>query len=343
MSDLRTPVDPSPPRLGGRYYESAIYCRTGDEKRPGLVGLPDVTTLQVCPDLPEEPEAKTQEAGGEAPEAAPPSWFVRVVFDKLLDPSVEDLIPQLDAAGLPTGVILGTLANTQPVTLKCDTATTRGVYVDVPYSGYYVPNGNSISWPLGPALFVQPLSAVSVQTGAICQIGIKDMVHNKDGDSVPTDQRSRSFKIAPMALRFSSPDPGDDDPGVIELDSSSPVQFFWTAAFTTMPVADEINIFEAPNTAAGGPDMTVCGSGGTKVLATDIVTAPDGTGAATTALIMDLSLKNADPMLAWKPSTTYRVEFGANAKITPKQGGADAIFPGPADYTLCFHTPAPAM
>ncbi len=43
-------------------------------------------------------------------------------------------------------------------------------------------------------------------------------------------------------------------------------------------------------------------------------------------------------MLAWKPNTTYRIEFGPNAKITPKQGGAAGTFP--AGYKLCFHTTA---
>jgi hypothetical protein len=40
----------------------------------------------------------------------------------------------------------------------------------------------------------------------------------------------------------------------------------------------------------------------------------------------------------WKANTTYRIEFGPNAKITPKQGGADGTFP--AGYKLCFHTTA---
>jgi hypothetical protein len=332
MSDLRTSVDPVTPGLGGRLIESATFCRLGDEKRPGLVGLPDISTTQVCPDEIDAP-SKTQ---GSA-EGAPPNWFARVVFDKLLDPTVEDLIPQLDAMMKPTGVMLGTLVNTQPVTLKCNG-------VDVAYNGYYVPNGNRISWPLGPALFVAPLSAVGVPTGATCEVGIKDMVHNKDGESVPTDQRSYTFKIAPMTLRFSSPDPTDDDPGKIELAAKSPVKFYWTAAFTTMPDPTQIKIFEAPNTAAHDADTSICDTGGAAVLSTDIVTAPNGTGATTTALIMNLSVKTADPMVSWKPDTTYRVEFVANgAKITPKQGGADGTFPGPADYKLCFHTPAPAM
>lgn len=326
MSDLKTSVDPNPPDLD-RLIESATHCRLNDEKRPALVGLPTFSTTQVCPDdlsMPSETEGTA--------EGAPPSWFVRVVFDQLLDPDVEELVDQLDANGNPTGVKLGSLLNTQPVALKCNG-------VDVPYDrapprapiSYYVPNGNRISWPLGPALYIQPDVATSVPVGASCEISIKDIVRNKSGESVPMDQRSFAFKIAPMELRFSNPDPADGAPGAIELDPASPVEFYWTAAFTTMPDPTEIHIFE-------GADATVCGTGGTPIDPADIETSAAGTGAATTALIMNLGLKSQGPDFAWKANTTYRVEFGANAKITPTQGGADGIFP--AGYKLCFHTTA---
>src|SRR5689334_11435625 len=49
MSDLRTGVDPNPPPLS-RLIESATHCRLNDVKRPGLVGMPDFSTYQVCPD-----------------------------------------------------------------------------------------------------------------------------------------------------------------------------------------------------------------------------------------------------------------------------------------------------
>jgi hypothetical protein len=333
MSDLRTPSDPSPPRLGGRLYESATFCRASDEKRPGLVGLPDVTTMQVCP----EDLTKDVADSGKV-EGAPPNWFARVVFDQLLDPTVEDLVDQLDAMMKPTGTKLGTIATTQPVTLQCTNAA--GTLVDVPYGGYYVPNGNSISWPLGPALFVQPTSAVSVPVGATCQVGVKDMVHNKAGDQVASDQRSKKFefKIAPMDLRFSDPDPEDGKDGAIEVSPKSPVRFFWTAALQATPTVTDIQIFEGPNLNAGAdPDPAVCGTGGTQVLATDILATRNGAGAATTSLIMNLAVK--DPASAthlWKENTTYRVQFGPNAKVTPNQGGADGTFP--TGYKLCFHT-----
>ncbi len=84
MSDLRTGVDPGFPQGPldlSRLIETATHCRINDEKRPGLVGLPTQKTTQVCPDDLGMPSP----AEGSA-EAAPPNWFVRVVFDKLLDP-----------------------------------------------------------------------------------------------------------------------------------------------------------------------------------------------------------------------------------------------------------------
>lgn len=345
MSDLRSTIDPDFPSGGldlARLVETATHCRLDDEKRPGLVGLPTLKALQVCP----ENLAMASSTEGTA-EGSPPNWFARIVFDKLLDPDVEELVDQLDALGNPVipNVKQGTLFNTQPVTLKCNG-------VDVPYDrdrplapiSYYVPNGSRVSWPLGPALYIQPVNPVSVPTGATCEIGIKDMVVNKAGESVPADQRTFQFKIAPMKLRFAVfdgtavEDPADAADGKLALDPASPVEFFWTAAFTSQPAPvsapidpAEIKIFE-------GADATVCGSGGTQVATTDIETSARGTTAVTTALVMHLDLKSQGPDFAWKGNTTYRIEFGPNAKITPRQGGADGTFP--AGYKLCFHTTA---
>src|SRR5262245_29484264 len=66
--------------------ESATFCKPGDEKRPGLVGLPDFTTTQICPDT-------LTEAAPQIINASPELWYIRVMFDELLDASIEDLIP----------------------------------------------------------------------------------------------------------------------------------------------------------------------------------------------------------------------------------------------------------
>lgn len=349
MSDLETAVDPNPAGIG-RIVETATFCRLNDEKRPGLVGLPDIRVIQVCPEIVSKPSDNDGAA-----EAAPPTWFVRVVFDKLLDSSIEDLVPQLDTTGKPTGITIGTLKNTQPVALTCNGA-------DVPYDGYYVPNGNRSSWPLGPALFIQPRSFIQPQmfplvpTGAACTVSIKDNVHNKSGQSVPMEQRDYKFNVAPMRLRFSSPAPEDSTDGSLLLDPNTPVDFFFTAALKVTSGANaldpaQVTIFSGPNLNVstdkpdGDVDPAVCNGGGAAVDPATFKAVPRGTTATTTALVLRLSIPTVvdpttDPPKTanWAPKTTYRIEFTPDAKVTPNQGGPDGGFP--ADYKLCFHTPA---
>jgi hypothetical protein len=320
MSDLLTSVDPSPPFFA-RLIEEATYCRLNDDKRPGIVGLPDFTTTLVCPEDLTKPAEKVGTVEG-----TPPNWTVRVVFDKLLDPTVEDLIP-MDPTN-PTGTQVGTIVNTQPVTLKCNG-------VDVPYGGYYAPNGSNVSWPPGPDIFIIPAMAVSVPTGANCEVGIKDMVHNKKGESVPADQRTYSFKIAPMRLRFSDPDASraSTQNGTFEQDLDTPLLFYWTGAIATtggVPAAADIEIFE-------GADASICTAGGTRVPDAEIDVSRVGATAATTALIMGLGV-TSDVDHVWKPETQYRVQFGANAKVLAGQGGPAGTFP--SGFKLCFKTSA---
>jgi hypothetical protein len=323
MSDLRTESDPNPPGLP-RLLEAATFCRLNDVKRPGQVDLPDLTTTQECPDDLSQPSDTEGVAQG-----APPTWFVRVVFDMLLDPKVEDLLDVLGPDNKPTGVKVGSLLATQPVTLRCDG-------IDIKYDGYYVPNGNRVSWPLGPALFIQPLSPVDVATGASCEVGVKDMVHNKRGQSVAGD-RTFKFKIAPMRLRFSQPAQVDGKPGSVTLDPSTPLQYFWTAAIGAMPAGTEITISSGPNAADGSADPAVCsGASGAPVDAADIGVT-HGDGEASTALIMSLILSPGG-VDGWAPGTTYRVRFAPTAKVTAAQGGAPGTLP--ANYDLCFHTTA---
>lgn len=345
LSDLETAIDPAPLGLG-RIVESATFCRLNDPKRPSLVGLPDIRVIQVCPDDLNKPADDNGAA-----QAVPPQWFVRVVFDELLDPTIEDLVPQLDSKGNPTGVTVGTLKNTQPVTLKCNNA-------DVPYDGYYVPNGNRQSWPLGPALFIQPLSATSVPTDASCTVGLRDTIHNKSGQSVPTDQRQFTFKLAPMQFRFSSPDPSEaDKSGAVEIGLKTPIDLFWTAALKAGPVlmtgTDKITpstldptkviITSGPNNPDGSANSDVCGgTGGTPVDPLTIRAFLRGTTATTTALVLriDIGGPTAAPFTGWAPDTTYNLTFADGAAVTPAQGGPDGPLPGASDYSLCFHTPA---
>src|ERR1700733_13531497 len=124
-SDLRTGGIPGPPavlvespdpRGNPGNLEVATFCKLNDVKRPGIVGLLDTSTYTVCPlDL--------TMGAPEVTNADPTLWYVRLMFDELLDPSVEDLVPIIDPTTmLPNGTYNGTLANTQPVTLQCEDA-----------------------------------------------------------------------------------------------------------------------------------------------------------------------------------------------------------------------------
>src|SRR5689334_10731229 len=128
--------------------ESATYCKPNDPKRPGKVGLPAYGLNPVICPLDGAPVDMLTDAW-------PESWYVRIVFDELLDPDVETLEPVLDAMGNETDMATGSLAATQPVILKCQDV--NGVMIDVDYDGYYSPSGNTVTWPLGPSLVIKPL------------------------------------------------------------------------------------------------------------------------------------------------------------------------------------------
>jgi hypothetical protein len=358
MSDLQTSLDPDSEKAGGlgRYLEDATFCRLNDDKRPGLVGLADIRTTRVCP-----VDLKMGAMNEGVAQAAPPVWFVRIVFDKLLDPSIEDL----DTS--QSGDTFGTFKNTQPVTLRCND-------VDIAYDGYYVPNGNKESWPLGPDLFIKPITPTDAPTGATCTVAVKDNVHNKAGQSVPTDQRSYTFKLAPMSFRFSDPAPDDKHDGSLGVDPRTPIELFFTAELkvagtvtttTTSPMGvkvtstinlsdldlSKVELTSAPNQPDGSPTSAVCdGAAGTPVNPLKIrayrrgpLTADDS---PETALVLrldaggDLAGPTAQMDQVWEPSTTYLLTFAPGAAVSPKQGGGPGALPGADDFSLCFHTTA---
>src|SRR5580698_4353221 len=175
----------------GSLIELAAFCKTqgpedgakgaGDSLRPDEVLTSETYDLQVCPaDLTQPAPALTN--------VDPGTWYVRIQFSELLDPSIEDLVPITDMNGNPTGTSMGTLKNTQPVTLQCQSSMGNGALVDVPYDGYYDPSGDSVSYPLGPSLVVQPADPTLVATGSMCQITLKNTIKDKDENPVPTDQ-----------------------------------------------------------------------------------------------------------------------------------------------------------
>ena len=203
----------------GATVEQATFCKTsgpndgaagaGDPQRPDQVNTIDLVPLIICPeDLTKGIDPRN--------DAMPEAWYARIEFDELLDPSIEDLVPNVDASGAPDGTYTGTLANTQPVTLKCDSATGAG-QVEVPYDGYYSPSGDKISYPLGPSLVIVPADPTVVATSSGCSITLKENIKDKDGNQVPADQRGPyTFKVGAITVTVIDPPdstpPGKQDP-----------------------------------------------------------------------------------------------------------------------------------
>ena len=194
--------------------ETGTYCKPNDPKRPEKVGIPFYgISAQVCPD-----------GGGAASEltdADPNGWYVRVMFDELLDPNVETLEPILDAMGNETDTFTGSFATTQPVTLKCQDV--NGNLADIPYDGYYSPSGNSFTWPVGPGIVIKPADPTVVPVESECQITLKkDVIKDKDGVSIAdADTQPFKFKIAPVSFipDFQGPTDGSAvDPTAGEAD-----------------------------------------------------------------------------------------------------------------------------
>jgi methionine-rich copper-binding protein CopC len=256
---------------GGAALEQATFCKTqapndgaqgaGDNKRPDQVNLNDVTPLVYCP-------TDLTKGVDEVISAMPESWYVRIEFDELLDPSVEDLVADVDATGAPTGTYTGTLANTQPVTLKCASSKGTGL-VDVPYDGYYSPAGNSISYPLGPSLVIIPVDPTVIATGSECTVTLKDSIHDKDGVQVPADQRGTAatpykFKLAPIQVVAITPPDGTAvdpvDAGVDLTFNAAIDQASLEAAIDFAPVLANSNVsLETPEEFLVGGDFVTAG------------------------------------------------------------------------------------
>ena len=175
----------------GHLVESATYCKENDAKRPNIVGLPDFTTQTICDDDMSKPAPMVTNAYADG-------WYIRVMFDELLDPDVEELEEIEDDTGAGTGTFEGHIANTHPVKLECESV--NGGMVEVEYDGYYSPSGNSITWPLGPSLVIKPNHPELVATNKMCQVTLLDVIEDKSGEKVPDAQVGpHRFQIAPIA------------------------------------------------------------------------------------------------------------------------------------------------
>lgn len=234
--------------------ESATYC-ADDVKAPGTVGLPDFTTKKVC----ENGQAFDDENGYGTPVpvdiatgAVPDGWYARIMFDELLDPDVETLVETSDGSGIYEGHINTTL----PVTLICDG-------VEIAYDGYYVPNGNNVTWPLGPSLVVFPADYSTIATGSTCSVELKDNVVDKDGNQVPAAQRGPfEFVLGDLAILAIAPDPDSS----VEAETQVIVEFNQAVADGSLSPAEvEIladGVAVTATISTDGPDFLIAPVGG---------------------------------------------------------------------------------
>ncbi len=306
------------------FLESAVFCKPNDDKRPGFVGTPiggviicDADDLSV-PAPPVTDAVPTDLAQGGSGSGG---WYVRIMFDELLDPNIEELLPILDPATMAeTGQFTGSLLNTQPVIVTCGGT-------EVAYDGYYSPSGNSVTWPLGPSLFIAPLDRSAIATGSECTVEIKDNVVDKGGVAVPSDQRGGGgeygFTIAGLALTDTSPQPAGDGAMPAVIVPEAPVSLQFNAFIDPASIsADEVVITK--HTTAD------CSDAGTAVAnAAKVIDGGDG--------VVELSLNTAGADLAWEAESFYSITFTADNAVADLAGGAGAL-PAAADFTLCFNT-----
>jgi hypothetical protein len=195
----------------GQLVEQATYCKPNDEKRPSLVGLPDFTTQQVCP-------VNLSETVDTVDSAYPDGWYVRIMFDELLNGDVETLTEVIDPdTGEATDTYVGSIATTHPVKLECKNLA--GAMVEVDYDGYYSPSGNRITWPVGPSLVIKPNDPTLIATNADCQVTILDVVTDKAGEAVPAGDRG-PYKFTVAGIQVLAIDPPDDEEGTTPIDAT---------------------------------------------------------------------------------------------------------------------------
>ena len=294
--------------------EVATFCKLDDAKRPGLVSANPLGPAQVCP-------SDLAAGAAEVTDTVPSGWYVRIQFDELLDPdAAETLVPILDAQGHPTGTYSGTLVDTRPVTVMCN-----GAAID--YDGHYQPGGNSLTWPVGPSLFVAPLDTSVIPTSSHCEVSLRaGVVIDKDGTPVPAAQLGPyAFDIAPLAVTSTSPtrvDPADPDAAIPTIDAQSPMTVTFNAAIDATSLApSEVSIVEVDRCGADGgtPHPAVIG--------------PSPIGRAS------LTIRQADaaPGDAWGRGKLFRITTNAGAELEDAAGGVGALS-GDAAITVCLQT-----
>ena len=240
---------------GVDHTEFAAFCRyvggNRDPKAPGFVGDPVTGGGIVCPEVQTDFEAAALDPRFVDNDDPDPdvSWAIRIMFDELLDPSVEDLI-------CPVGDIrcTGTIAETRPVTLTCGG-------IAIPYDGYYVPNGNNVSFPLGPSLFVKPSLDALPPAGSDCTIVIDPKVTDKQGNPVAEADRTLTVSVEPLRVAATDPEDADDVEDRAELAPDDAIYFIFNAVLDEASVtAADVEVLDSTGTPVADIDVAVDGS-----------------------------------------------------------------------------------
>lgn len=281
--------------------EPPAFCRYDaagnlDPKGPSLV-----QGFTICPDT------KTMfDAAGPA-ELEPLAWNIRWMFDELLNgDKVETLTDTaVDAQGDPLPCTVdsvtcdGHLNTTLPFDVSCGGMA-------IAYDGYYYPNGNKESNPVGPALILAPEDLAP--TDSDCQLTIKpSVVIDKQGEAVPTGANENVFTIHVKPLDVVATDP-EDAVAVAdrtELGPTDPVLFFFNSLVDDATIATaEIEITNLDTNAVVPSDFTLD---------------PDGAG--------DLTLLAISPTAAL-PAGNYAASIKGGAIISDVVGGTRTFTDG---------------
>lgn len=311
--------------------EEATFCRPNDTKRPARVNLPNLSTTEVCP----EDVGKTVET---FQEAFPAFWYVRIMFDELLDYDEyePDERARLTTRSQPVTHLgelrlfeaRAPLAIGTPVSLTCNGVT-------VPYNAFYRSTGTRETWPVGPSIEIHPLNTQQVPANAVCEMSLyKGAIRDRDGISPAASQLGPyRFKIAPISLLIpygAASAPYGTTGALPILGAGNPPfridfnHYLNPASFD----ASDVRVFRDAVDNDPSTPLTECG-GGTEVAAR----VAEGPSTPGSGLPSSMTIADATSDGDWAVGSQYRVEVGGG-QVADRAGGSNPL----QRYTLCFRT-----
>ena len=177
------------------------------------------------------------------------SWGIRVMFDELLD---GDAVEALDCDAA-TGLCSGSL---KPGVGRLTCGGAEGTTTEVGFTGWYAPNGNNVTLPVGPSIKVDVNpDEMTFATGTKCVFTIGDVVVDKGGNTVPMEQRKLSFELA--ALDVTTIDVGLNGAAETNQSGTAPVGFVFNAS---LDAENETSLDDADFEIVDSNDAVVAGT-----------------------------------------------------------------------------------